>query len=291
MYRLRAGSCAGPGRQSCSLGHVPTTDGEAGILSTTPQYIVRDINAEPAARSLFQFAVVSQNLVTRCADKYQEWIMSSKKHAKLVETLLDRYGQTYAEEVGIQIEQNKPDALFELLCTAILLSARIPAGNAVRAATALIHAGLMTPEKMAKASWQERVDVLTSHGYKRYDERTATMLGDTAQMILESYDGDLARLRQEAGQDVEEEKKRIRQFKGIGEVGASIFLREVQGAWDEAYPLADEKVLKASENLGLPGDAHMLAELVSQKDFPRLVSALVRADLDNAYDDLRKASV
>src|SRR5438552_19144103 len=62
----------------------------------------------------------------------------------------------------------------------LLLSARISAGNALEATRALIEAGLTTPQKMARATWQRRVDVITWHGYKRYDERTSTMLDDTA---------------------------------------------------------------------------------------------------------------
>ncbi len=89
--------------------------------------------------------------------------------------ILDTYGRTFAEEIGIRL-RNTPSPLYQLLNAALLLSARISAGNASRAARALLDAGLTTPGKMAEASWQDRVDVITWHGYKRYDERTSTML-------------------------------------------------------------------------------------------------------------------
>ena len=39
---------------------------------------------------------------------------------------------------------------------------------------------------------------------------------------------------------------------GVGDVGADIFLREVQVAWTEVAPFADERALGAARDLGLP---------------------------------------
>jgi len=211
--------------------------------------------------------------------------MATTTKRSLVEAVLDRFGRTYAEEIGIRLKDT-PSALYQLLNATMLLSARIPAKNAVQAAAALGEAKLTTPKKMAEASWQDRVDVLTWHGYKRYDERTSTMLGDTAGMILDRYDGDLRKLRAEANRDVAAEHRLLRQFKGIGPVGADIFLREVQAVWEEAYPYVDARVAKAAGKLGLPEDAKALARLVDRADFPRFVAALVRVDLAKAYGDL-----
>lgn len=143
---------------------------------------------------------------------------------------------------------------------------------------------------MAAATWQERVDVITWHGYKRYDERTSTMLGKTAELVLDKYQGDLRKLREAADYQVESEKQLLMEFKGIGPVGADIFLREVQLAWDEVYPYADKRVVQAAEKLSLAGSAKELAELVSKADFPRLAAALVRADLNKDLDKLRSAA-
>ncbi len=170
----------------------------------------------------------------------------------------------------------------------MLLGARIRYGNALEAARALIEAGLTTPRKMAEASWQERVDVITWHGYKRYDERTSTMLGDTAEMVLREHNGDLRKLREAAGRNVKREHALLQQFKGIGPVGADIFLREAQLVWDEAFPYADKKVLRAASRLGLAHDAEQLSKLVAKKDFVRLTAALIRTDLENGYDAVRE---
>src|SRR5919198_5040288 len=116
----------------------------------------------------------------------------------VVTALLEHKGQTFATEAGIKLEKNTPAVLFQHLYMSLLLSARIAAGNALEATRALIGAGLTTPRKMADATWQQRVDVITWHGYKRYDERTATMLGDTAELLLNKYKGDLRKLRETA---------------------------------------------------------------------------------------------
>lgn len=212
----------------------------------------------------------------------------TKRH--LTQALLSRYGETWAHELGIRVYKNTPAPLFQLLTAALLLSARIAAGNAVRATRALIEAGLTTPEKMAAASWQERVDVITWHGYKRYDERTATMLGQTAELLLDRYRGDLRRLREAAGQDPAQERRLLMEFKGIGEVGADIFLREVQVAWGEVYPWADERVLRAARRLGLGRDARALSRLVDRRRYPALVAGLIRVDLEDGFEEVRAAA-
>lgn len=213
--------------------------------------------------------------------------MPNPRERALVTALLDTYGSTYAAEAGIHVEHATPAPLFQLLCLCLLLSAPIQSGNAVEAARALRQAGLTTPRKMADASWQDRVDVITWHGYKRYDERGSTMLGQTAEQVLHRYGGDLRKLRQEAQGDVHVLEARLKEFKGIGKVGAAIFLREVQGTWEEVYPYVDERVLRGARHLGLPGDAKALVRLVDRKDFPRLAAALIRVELAKGHDAVR----
>lgn len=216
--------------------------------------------------------------------------MSQPSKRDTARAVLARFGRTYADELGIRLAQGTPAPLFQLLCAALLLSARLPAANAVQAARALREAGLTTPRKMAAASWQERVDVITWHGYKRYDERTATMLGQTAELLLERWQGDLRRLRDEAGRDPQEERRLLQEFKGIGPVGADIFLREVQPVWDEVYPWADERVLRAARRLDLGADARALARLVERRRFPALVAGLIRIELADGYEEVREAA-
>jgi endonuclease III len=215
--------------------------------------------------------------------------MSKASQRDLARAVLERYGTSYAEDAGIRLK-NTPAPLFQLLNAAILMSARISAANAVEAAAALVKAKLTTPQKMAEATWQDRVDVLTANGYKRYDESTSTMLGETAEMLLDRYDGDLRQLRDEADRDVAEEHKSLQKFKGIGKVGADIFLREVQLVWDEAYPYADQRVTAAAKKLGLSAEASKMSRLVNKNEFPRLAASLVKVDLDDAYQEIPQQS-
>jgi endonuclease III len=212
-------------------------------------------------------------------------------HSKqaIVRALLDEYGQTYAHEAGIRIERGTPAVLFQLACLALLLSAPISAGKATLAAKALVDAKLTTPRKMATATWEQRVAIITDH-YKHYDERTSTMLGELAERVLAKYGGDLRKLREAADHDVERECELLQEFKGIGPVGANIFLREVQGVWDEVYPFADNRVLLAARELDLGSDPRSLSKLVDRHEFVRLVAALIRVQLRGDYDRVRAQS-
>lgn len=203
--------------------------------------------------------------------------------------LLDRYPRSYAEQLGIR-SLTTPSPLFRLLVMALLMSARIRASIALDAARALSQQRWTTAQRMADATWEQRTRVLNHAGYARYDERTATMLGDTAALLLDRYGGDLRGLRDAAERDPEAERRLLKQCKGIGDVGVDIFFREVQRTWAELHPYADGRALRAADRLGLGSDGAGLARLVGRQDFPRLVSALVQADLDGAYDEVSAAA-
>ncbi|MFO1153280.1 MAG: hypothetical protein U1E42_06395 [Rhodospirillales bacterium] len=87
-----------------------------------------------------------------------------------------------------------------------------------------------------------------------------------------------------------EERRLLQDFKGIGEVGADIFLREVQLAWEEVFPFADRRSLRAAARLGLDASASALAALVEHADVPRLMAALVRVELGKHHDRVLAAA-
>ncbi|SCL26806.1 hypothetical protein [Micromonospora inyonensis] len=192
-------------------------------------------------------------------------------------TLLRRQPHTYAEQAGIRLS-DQPAALYQLLVLATLLSTRIRAQVAVAAARELFAAGLRTPQRMEAAAWQDRVDALGRGHYRRYDERTATMLGTGARLCLDRWRGDLRRLHAAAG-DPAGLRRLLTAFPGIGPTGADIFLREVQTVWADVRPFADRRALAGAARLGLPGSARDLAALVAPADVGRLTSALVRVAL------------
>ncbi|MCC3654247.1 MULTISPECIES: endonuclease [Streptomyces] len=216
----------------------------------------------------------------------------------LVRALVQEEGRTYAEEAGVRLK-DAPQPLYQLMVLSHLLSARIRADVAVAAARALFEDGMRTPRRMADASWQERVDALGKGHYRRYDERTATQLGDGAGLVLEKYRGDLRRMREEArrradGDGADEtaaERELLQEAPGIGPAGADIFLREVQGVWPEVRPHIDGKALDGAARLGLPDSPGALARLVGEEDLPRLAAGLVRVALDKgAAERVREAA-
>jgi hypothetical protein len=200
-------------------------------------------------------------------------------HKDIVRRLLDRAGRTYAEAAGIAVA-DKPAPLYRLLVLSMLLSTRIKADIAVDAAKELQKAKLGTPRSMLDATWQDRVDALGRAHYKRYDEQTATALGDGAKLLLERYAGDLRKLRKEAGREPTEIKQRLTEFPRLGPVGADIFCREAQAVWPELRPYLDGKALQGAERIGLPADSKRLTNLVEDEELATLAAALVRVALD-----------
>jgi endonuclease III len=211
-------------------------------------------------------------------------------NGKTVAVLLGRYGGQYAGEAGIQLA-DKPVPLYQLLVLATLLSARIPAEVGVAAARELFAAGYRSPQTMNEASRQDRqdrVDALGRGHYRRYHEKTATMLGDGAGLLIGRWRGDLRHLRADADGKTAGIASLLTSFPGIGPVGASIFLREIQDIWPEVAPYVDVTMTKGARKVGLPAQSGELEELLMASGEPaRLAAALVRVALsDHAARDV-----
>lgn len=211
-------------------------------------------------------------------------------HRPLVRAVLARHGRTFGQQLGFDVTKDTPSPLFRMLCFSLLASARIGHRIALDAARALSDAGWTTASRMAASTWEDRVGVLNRARYARYDESTSRMLGDTCALLLDRYHGDLRRLRAAAPGDPSGQRRLLQECKGIGEVGADIFFREVQAAWEEHYPFVDPVALRAAERLGLPTDPHELARIVDRSDLPRLVCGLVSIELEGSYDTLKAAA-
>lgn len=216
--------------------------------------------------------------------------MTGKARQKAIaKAILELYPESYAEALHINVGKNTPAPLYQWLLCSLLMSARINANQAQQAAAALFDAGWTTPDKMAATTWEQRVKVLNENGYARYDESTARYIADTTETINDRYAGDLRNLRKEAVNDPERERALLQQFKGIGKVGADIFFREVQVAWEEHFPFVDRKAAEAAADLGL--DSEALTDLAGKREnLPRLLTGLVRAALDDAKDDILAAA-
>ena len=196
------------------------------------------------------------------------------RNGEVARAVLDRYGTTFAEDAGISLT-DEPAPLFQLLVLAQLLSARIGAGIAVATAAELFTAGWTTPQRMRDASRPRVVGTLGRGGYRRYDERTATQLREMAVLVLDRYGGDLRRLGDEAGGEVDRAARLVQEVKGIGPTGAAVFLREVQGVWPWVRPYLDDRARAGAARIGLPDDDRLPA-LVQEEDLARFAAGLVR---------------
>lgn len=214
-------------------------------------------------------------------------MMASKR--AILEVVLDQYGGTYTRQAGFTLKDT-PSALFRLLCLSLLLSARISADIAVDAARALAKEGWTSADKLLDSTWSQRAATLNEAGYARYDERTSTMLGETAELVAERWKGDLRNLRDEAERDPGAERKLLKRCKGIGDVGADIFQREAQAVWEELRPFADKRALQAAKKLDLADDPRGLARIAKTDDLSGVVSALVRLELSGDHDEVRRAA-
>ena len=209
--------------------------------------------------------------------------MAQADPAAVARRLLKVAGTTYAGEAGIRLKDT-PQPLFCLLMLCSLMSKPISAEIAVAAAKELFALGLRTPQKVLDADRSDMIRAFGRAHYVRYDESTASRLPEMAGSALDKYRGDLRRLGAESNRDRAEAKRLLKEFKGIGDTGADIFLREAQDVWTWARPYFDKKALASARKLGLPTDTDELAALAPRAT-ARLAAALIRASL---RDDVRQ---
>lgn len=208
------------------------------------------------------------------------------QHKQVVRQLLKVAGTTYAAEAEVRIS-DKPMPLFQLLVLCMLASKPIDATIAMRAGLELFNDGLTTPKAVLNAERRTMIEAFGRAHYVRYDESSATRLIEMAQRVVDDYSGDLREIRRRTSDNVDAAKEMLKQFKGIGDTGADIFLREVQDVWTWVRPHFDKRATRTAKALGLPSDPDKLGALAPRAN-ARLAAALVRASLD---DDVRRQVV
>lgn len=201
------------------------------------------------------------------------------KPEQRVRRLLRVAGTTYAAEAGIRLT-DKPMPLFQLLVLCMLASKPIDAAIAMRAAGELFKAGLRTPKSVLASRRDTMIKAFGRAHYVRYDESSATRLTDMAERVRDEFSGDLREVARRCHGDPSEATRMLKRFKGIGDTGADIFLREVQDVWTWARPHFDGRATAAAKALRLPTDPAKLSALAPRTN-ARLAAALVRASLDD----------
>jgi endonuclease III len=208
------------------------------------------------------------------------------QHNPVVRRLLRVAGTTYASEADVRIS-DKPMPLFQLLVLCMLASKPIDATIAMRAGRELFGDGLKTPKAVLNADRQTMIDAFGRAHYTRYDESSATRLTEMAHRVADKYSGDLREIPRRTSDNVNSAEQMLKQFKGIGDTGADIFLREVQDVWTWVRPRFDKRATRTAKSLGLPSNPDQLGALAPRSN-ARLAAALVRVSLD---DDVRQQVV
>lgn len=174
--------------------------------------------------------------------------------------------------------------LFQLLTLCMLASKPIDATIATQAAREVFKTGLRTPKAVLAADRSSLIAAFGRAHYVRYDESSATRLADIARTVHDEYADDLRKLAGQSERDSTAAKRLLKQFKGIGDTGADIFLREIQDNWTWVRPYFDDRTLAAAEELGLPARADELSDL-APRSAAKLAAALVRVSLDTDLRD------
>ena len=195
-------------------------------------------------------------------------------------TLLERQGSLFSEELGIHLEGLDPAELFKWFVASLLFGARIRESAAVRTYRELERRGLLTPEALRDADFWEMIDVMAWGGYSRYDGITTRKLQGAAAKLCDEYAGDLNRLHESAA-DSADLAARLREFWGVGDTTAGIFLRELRGFWPRANPPLGDIARLAAGHLGIEdAAAFWRANVLPGWDFRHLEAALTRLGRD-----------
>ena len=98
-----------------------------------------------------------------------------------------------------------------------------------------------TPEALSKPGVDGRYKAL-SDAKTQHKDKTASQLGELCDLVVENYaadpsDASLAPMHDKLkGGSLDDAVALLKEFKGIGDTGASIFCRRMQADWEELFP-------------------------------------------------------
>lgn len=195
---------------------------------------------------------------------------------------------------------------FQNLVSACILSKPLSHRLGLRTIQTLLNPpfGLRTLKDLDEAGYEGRRKVMWE-ARTQHKEKTASQLGDVVDGIrdlcgekddeteLDHLEGLRDSIR-DLGSPKEVQDAlvdKLTTIKGIGPGVASIFLRRIQGDWEEVYPYADDRCLKSARAFGLideKGGASELAEKVGKGDrrkFVRVLDTLIGIELEKKLDE------
>lgn len=170
---------------------------------------------------------------------------------KTVEALLEKFGKRYSEVLGINLDSGKDDEIFKWFLASVLFGAPIIETSVIKTYKCFQKYEVLTPERILETGWDGLVRILDEGSYTRYDFKTADKLLEVMRNLMEKYNGSLNLLHSKASnaKDLENGLKDL--GKGIGDVTASVFLRELREVWEKAKPNPTSLVVSAAKNLGI----------------------------------------
>ena len=96
-------------------------------------------------------------------------------------------------------------------------------------------------------------DAKTQHKQKTVDQIKALAETTRDKFAESGEDTTLEKLRKDAEYDRDVLKESLQnEVKGIGHTGVNIFLRRIQGLWEECFPFVDDRTKRSLEKYGLP---------------------------------------
>lgn len=212
----------------------------------------------------------------------------SKDNKSKLDKLIDQYGHIPLADLGLKDpEKATSETVFAHIFNALLSSGRIGHDIAHKTLQCLINAQYHNLETLKKSTWEERTEILTEGGYTHYREKTATYLGELAELIEEKYDGDAAKIlpKKEEATDVTHTQKTVekalKEIKGLGPLGADIFLGTIQVIYPYVAPFVGKRDVEVAKEIGL-GSVEEMWESVGKgnKRIGMLCAALTKVRLN-----------
>ena len=186
---------------------------------------------------------------------------------KTVKALLEKLGKRYSRVLGINLDGGKDEEIFEWFLASVLFGAPITETSAIKTYKCFQKYEVLTPERILETGWDGLVRTLDEGSYTRYDFKTADKLLEVMRNLMEKYNGSLNLLHSKASnaKDLENGLKDL--GKGIGDVTASIFLRELREVWEKAKPDPTSLVVSAAKNLEIVKNETAESALKQLEDF------------------------
>lgn len=194
---------------------------------------------------------------------------------------------------------------FQNLVSACILSKPLSHKLGLRTIQTLLNPpfGLRTLKDLDEAGYEGRRKVMWE-ARTQHKEKTAGQLGNLVDGIRDMCgekddDKELDHLEglrdqvKDLGSPGEVQKAlvdKLTTIKGVGPGVASIFLRRIQGDWEEVYPYADDRCLNSARAFGLITEKEGVEELAEKvgkdrRGFARVLDTLIGIELEKKLDE------